>query len=454
MISTTFLIAGACFCLAVIIFQLIMIYNISKKNSFLILEKVRLEEKCNSLEPFEKKYENLFGSYSELEKKNILLQSTLEQEKKSLLEKMDLLKNAEEKLSDTFKVLSSDALSKNNQSFLVLAQVVFSKLQEKAKLDLELNKKSVGDLVNPIKLALDGVGEKLGDLEKSRIGAYEALKQQVGDLIISQNSLKTETSRLVSALKTPNTRGRWGEIQLRRVVELSGMVEHCDFQEQISTGNSKTKIRPDMVIYYPGNKQVIVDSKVPLTAYLKSLEASSEVERKILLKEHAKQLRDHVIKLSKKEYWSQFQDSPDFVIMFLPGEIFFSVAVEQDPELIEFAMREKVLITTPTTLLALLHTIAWGWRQENLAENAKQIVKMGQELYKRLGDLSLRFANLGRSITSTVNNYNQTVATLEGRVLVSARKFKEVENHEKNIVELSEIDNSVRQVNDKLQNLG
>ena len=446
MISTTFLIAGACFCLAVIIFQLIMIYNISKKNSFLILEKVRLEEKCNSLEPFEKKYENLFESYSELEKKNILLQSTLEQEKKSLLEKMDLLKNAEEKLSDTFKVLSSDALSKNNQSFLVLAQVVFSKLQEKAKLDLELNKKSVGDLVNPIKLALDGVGEKLGDLEKSRIGAYEALKQQVGDLIISQNSLKTETSRLVSALKTPNTRGRWGEIQLRRVVELSGMVEHCDFQEQISTGNSKTKIRPDMVIYYPGNKQVIVDSKVPLTAYLKSLEASSEVERKILLKEHAKQLRDHVIKLSKKEYWSQFQDSPDFVIMFLPGEIFFSVAVEQDPELIEFAMREKVLITTPTTLLALLHTIAWGWRQENLAENAKQIVKMGQELYKRLGDLSLRFANLGRSITSTVNNYNQTVATLEGRVLVSARKFKEVENHEKNIVELSEIDNSVRQV--------
>ena len=454
MISTTFLIAGACFCLAVIIFQLIMIYNISKKNSFLILEKVRLEEKCNSLEPFEKKYENLFESYSELEKKNILLQSTLEQEKKSLLEKMDLLKNAEEKLSDTFKVLSSDALSKNNQSFLVLAQVVFSKLQEKAKLDLELNKKSVGDLVNPIKLALDGVGEKLGDLEKSRIGAYEALKQQVGDLIISQNSLKTETSRLVSALKTPNTRGRWGEIQLRRVVELSGMVEHCDFQEQISTGNSKTKIRPDMVIYYPGNKQVIVDSKVPLTAYLKSLEASSEVERKILLKEHAKQLRDHVIKLSKKEYWSQFQDSPDFVIMFLPGEIFFSVAVEQDPELIEFAMREKVLITTPTTLLALLHTIAWGWRQENLAENAKQIVKMGQELYKRLGDLSLRFANLGRSITSTVNNYNQTVATLEGRVLVSARKFKEVETHEKNIVELSEIDNSVRQVNDKLQNLG
>lgn len=450
MISVTFLITGACFCVAVIIFQLIIIHNLNKKNSLLLLEKVRLEERCNGLELSEKKYENLSESYSELEKKNILLQSNLEQEKKNLAEKITLLQNAETKLSDTFKALSSDALSKNNQSFLDLAQVAFSKLQEKAKSDLELNKKSVGDLVNPIKSALDGVEQKLGDLEKSRVGAYEALKQQVGDLIISQNSLKNETSRLVSALKTPNTRGRWGEIQLRRVVELSGMVEHCDFREQISMSNSDTKIRPDMVIYYPGNKQVVVDSKVPLTAYLKSLETQNEVERRILLKDHAKQLRDHVIKLAKKEYWSQFQDSPEFVIMFLPGEIFFSAAIEQDPELIEFAMRERVLITTPTTLLALLHTIAWGWRQENLAENAKQIVKMGQELYKRLCDMSQHFANLGKSVSGVVNHYNRTVATLEGRVLVSARKFTEIENHEKNIIELSEIDDSVRQVNEKL----
>ncbi|MCR4623562.1 MAG: DNA recombination protein RmuC [Alphaproteobacteria bacterium] len=450
MISVTFLITGACFCVAVIIFQLIVIHNLNKKNSFLLLEKVRLEERCNGLELSEKKYENLSESYSELEKKNVLLQSNLEQEKKNLAEKITLLQNAETKLSDTFKALSSDALSKNNQSFLDLAQVAFSKLQEKAKSDLELNKKSVSDLVDPIKSALDGVEQKLGDLEKSRVGAYEALKQQVGDLIISQNSLKNETSRLVSALKTPNTRGRWGEIQLRRVVELSGMVEHCDFREQISINNSDTKIRPDMVIYYPGNKQVVVDSKVPLTAYLKSLETQNEVERRILLKDHAKQLRDHVIKLAKKEYWSQFQDSPEFMIMFLPGEIFFSAAIEQDPELIEFAMRERVLITTPTTLLALLHTIAWGWRQENLAENAKQIVKMGQELYKRLCDMSQHFANLGKSVSSVVNHYNRTVATLEGRVLVSARKFTEIENHEKNIIELSEIDNSVRQVNEKL----
>ncbi len=449
MISTTLLVSSACFCLIVIIFQLIVIHNILKEKSLLLLEKVRLEEKCNCLEPFEKKYADLFENYSEMEKKNILLQSNLEQEKRNLAEKISLLQNAEEKLSNTFKAISLDALSKNNQSFLDLAKTTFSRLQEKAKSDLELNKKSVGDLVNPIKEALDGVGQKLGDLEKSRVGAYEALKQQVGDLIISQNSLKTETGRLVSALKTPTTRGRWGEIQLRRVVELSGMVEHCDFQEQISMEDQSTKIRPDMVIYYPGNKQVVVDSKVPLAAYLKSLEISDDIEKKILLKEHAKQLRDHVVKLSKKEYWTQFQDSPEFVIMFLPGEIFFSVAVEQDPELIEFAMRKKVLITTPTTLLALLHTIAWGWRQENLAENAKQIVKMGQELYKRLCDMSQHFLNLGKSVSNVVTHYNRTVASLESRVLVSARKFKDMENHEKNIIELSGIDNSVRQINDK-----
>ncbi|MBO4405229.1 MAG: DNA recombination protein RmuC [Alphaproteobacteria bacterium] len=449
MISVNLLIAVACFCAAVIVFQTIAVYNLNNKNSSLLLEKIRLEERCSCLEPFEKKYEDLFANYSELEKKNILLQSNLEQEKKNLAEKISLLQNAEEKLSNTFKALSSDALSKNNRSFLDLAQATFSQLQEKAKSDLELNRKSVGDLVNPIKSALDGVGQKLGDLEKSRVGAYEALKQQVGDLIVSQNSLKNETSRLVSALKTPTTRGRWGEIQLRRVVELSGMIEHCDFQEQMSATNQDTKIRPDMIIYYPGNKQVVVDSKVPLTAYLKSLEVSNDIEKKILLKEHAKQLRDHVMKLSKKEYWAQFQDSPEFVIMFLPGEIFFSVAIEQDPELIEFAMREKVLIATPTTLLALLHTIAWGWRQENLAENAKQIVKMGQELYKRLCDMSQHFANLGRSVSNVVVHYNRTVASLESRVLVSARKFKEIENHEKNIVELSGIDDSVRQISDK-----
>ena len=227
-------------------------------------------------------------------------------------------------------------------------------------------------------------------------------------------------------------------------------MEHCDFDEQESFKNQDSKIRPDMIIYYPGDRRVIVDAKVPLDAYLKSLEVEDESEKKALLKEHAKQIRDHVIKLSKKEYWSQVQSSPEFVIMFLPGEIFFSVAMDQDPSLIEFAIKEGVIISTPTTLLALLHTIAWGWRQENLADNAKQIIKIGQEIYKRLCDLSGHFSSLGKSISNAVTNYNQAVANLESRVLVTARKFKEIEGHEKNIIDLSTVENTVRQLKDDL----
>ncbi len=430
----------------IIVFQVLYAGKLKEKISFLIMEKVRLEEKCGCLESFERKYEEACLRYQELEKENVHLKSTFEQEKKNLEEKIDLLKDAKEKLSDTFKALSSDALEKNNKSFLDLAQLTFSKLQEKAKSELELSKKSMGELVDPIKVILNGVGEKLGDLEKSRVGAYEALKQQVGDLIASQKILNNETGRLVAALKTPNVRGCWGEVQLRRVVELSGMVEHCDFQEQVTVSNVDTKIRPDMVIYYPGNKQIIVDSKVPLASYLKSLEISDEDKKRELLKTHAKDVREHVRKLSKKEYWEQFSNTPEFVIMFLPGEIFFSVAIEQDPELIEFAMREKVLIATPTTLLALLHTIAWGWRQENIEENAKQIVKMGQDLYKSLCDMTNHFSGLGKNIGNVVNYYNKTIASLESRVLTKARKFKELETHEKNIVQLSEIDKGVREI--------
>lgn len=443
-------------CIGVIIFQLSTIKHLNEKVLFLqnfeekynncLMERAKLEEKCNFLENFREKYEQVQENYLLSEKQNTLLKSNLEQERQNLSEKIKLLENAEQKLSNTFKALSSDVLKQNNQSFLDLAQVAFEKIQEKANSDLSLHTKSIGDMVNPIKQALDRVNQQSNEMEKSRVGAYEALRQQVNDLMVSQSNLKNETNRLVSALKAPTVRGRWGEVQLRRIVELAGMVEHCDFDEQVSFENQGTKIRPDMIIYYPGGKQVIVDAKVPLTAYLKSLEIDEEIEKKNLLREHAKQIRDHVIKLSRKEYWGQVQSTPEFVIMFLPGEIFFSTAMDQDPSLIEFAIKEGIIISTPTTLLALLHTIAWGWRQENLADNAKQIVKMGQEIYKRLSDLSGHFASLGKSISNAVMNYNQTVANLESRVLVTARKFKEIEGHEKNIIELSSIENTVRQL--------
>ncbi len=446
-----------CFC-CIILSQRSKLKNLSEKNNELssieslyhasLLDNAKLEERCSQQQIISLKYNELIEKYSELEKQTILLSSNLEQERKNLQEKVKLLESAEQKLSDTFKSISLDALSKNNAAFMDLAKSVFEKFQEKAKSEFSMSAKSVNDLMTPIKSALENVDVKLNDLEKSRIGAYEALKQQVGDLITTQNSLKNETNHLVSALKTPAVRGRWGEMQLRRVVELAGMLEHCDFKEQVTSesNNSGKLVRPDMVIYLPGNKQIIVDAKAPLSAYLEAMETNDDKTKKSLLTEHAKQIRSHVASLANKKYWSQFQESPEFVIMFLPGETFFSAATEHDSSLIEFAMQERVIISTPTILLALLHTTALGWRQENLAENAKHIIKMGQELYKRLSDMTLHISQLGKNINSAVQSYNSTIASLESRVLVSARKFKDLEIHEKNIIELSSIEENIREI--------
>jgi DNA recombination protein RmuC len=412
-----------------------------------LLENSKLAERCSQLREIETRYNELLAKYSFLEKENTRLSVVLDQERKNLPEKLKLLELAEQKLADTFKAIGSDVLSKNNQSFLDLAKTTIGQIYEKTKSELIVNTRSVGELTTPIKTALDEVENKLNELEKSRVGAYEALKQQVSDLISTQNSLKTETHRLVSALKSPSARGHWGEMQLKRVVELAGMLEHCDFEEQVTSEVGDARIRPDMVIYLPGGQYVIVDAKVSLAAYLDSLETNDDNSRKTLLKEHAKQIRSHVVALANKKYWMQTDPSPEFVVMFLPGEVFFSVAVEQDPSLIEFAMQERVIISTPTILLALLHTVAFGWRQENLAENAKQIIGMGQELYKRLADMAQHISILGKSINSTVANYNQTVANIESRVLVTARKFKKLEIHEKNIIELKQIEQIARKTN-------
>jgi DNA recombination protein RmuC len=328
-----------------------------------------------------------------------------------------------------------------------LAKTVFERTQEKAKSEFALNAKSVGDLVKPIQSALENVDSKLLELEKSRVGAYEALKQQVGDLIVSQNALKTETHHLVSALKAPSVRGRWGEMQLRRVVELSGMTDHCDFEEQVTGRPSDSddgRMRPDMIIYLPHNQRIVVDAKAPLSAYLQALETEDEKLKKALLKEHAKQIRVHVSALASKQYWQQFQPGPEFVVLFIPGEIFFSIAAEQDPALIEFAMQERVIIATPTTLLPLLHATALGWRHENLAQNAAEIVDMGKKLYRRLSDMTQHMATLGRNINSAVQSYNSTVASMESRVLVTAKKFQELEVRGKNLVNLPQVDENIR----------
>lgn len=409
------------------------------------LENMTLRNQYEQVKQFQDKYEDLLQRYVALEKDNAVLSTTLNQERKELSEKVQLLEKAEQKLSDTFKALSSDALSKNNKDFLELAKSLFDQMQERSRADMELNSKNVSELLTPIKTALTGVDTRLGELEKSRIGAYEALRQQVSDLMNTESILKTETNNLVSALKTPNVRGRWGEIQLRRVVELAGMVEHCDFQEQVISAEDN-KLRPDMIIYYPGNKQVIVDAKTPLAAYLQSLEVKDESQRKKLLQEYVLQIKKQVSLLSNKQYWTQFKSSPEFVIMFLPGEVFLSVAIENDPSLFEFAMQKRVIITTPTILLALLQTIALGWQQQKMAEHAEQIKQMGQELYQRLSDTSKYIASMGKDLNSVIGSYNRAVGNLESRVMVTVRKFTELKTSDKEILELKPIEANIREI--------
>lgn len=417
-----------------------------KQLQTLQIENAALQKQSEQDRQFQNKYDELLEKYVFLQKENSVLATNLEQEKKNLLEKIQLLEKAERKLSDTFKALSSDALSKNNQDLITLAKSLFEQMQEKSRADMEMNSKNVSELLNPIKTALSGVGIKLEELEKCRVGAYEALRQQVSDLMQTENILKTETNNLVSALKAPNIRGRWGEIQLHRVVELAGMLEHCDFEEQV-TSSEDSSMRPDMIIYYPGSHRVVVDAKTPLFAYLQALDATDEQRKKSLLREYVTQIKKQVSLLSSKQYWSKFEFSPEFVIMFLPGEVFLSVAVENDPSLMEFAMQKRVIITTPTLLLALLQTISLGWQQQKMAEDVEQIRALGQELYQRLAGMSEYISNLGRSLDTAVRSYNAFIGNMESRVLVNVRKFAELKNGgNKEILELVPIDNCSREM--------
>lgn len=350
-------------------------------------------------------------------------EAQLEAERKAGSEKLMLLEANRRQTETAFRALSAEALATNNRTFLDLAKTTLESYQKQAKGDLDNRQQAIHQLVKPLEESLQKVDGKIEQLEKARSGAYARLDEQLKSLLSSQTKLESETGNLVRALRTPAVRGRWGEIQLRKVVEMAGMLNYCDFVEQETADGGR--LRPDMIIKLPNGRNIVVDSKAPLQAYLESLEAEDDAKRKACLGHHARQIRDHLQKLSAKNYWEQFQPTPEFVVLFLPGETFFSAALNQDPGLIEAGVDQKVLLATPTTLIALLRSVAYGWRQEQLTENAEEISKLGRELYDRLATLTQHFSQMGKGLERAVDSFNKGMASLDSRVLVSARKFKD-----------------------------
>lgn len=353
--------------------------------------------------------------------------SRLEAERKAAEEKQALLERAEAKLSDTFKALSADALKGASEQFLHLAKSTLASQTEEAKGEIEKRKTAIETLVKPVADSLGKFELRIGEIEKLREGAYSELKEQVRALGEGQLGLQKETASLVKALRQPTGRGQWGEMQLRRVVELAGMQEHCDFTLQTtSTTDEGKRLRPDLIVKLPGGKTIVVDSKTPMDAYLNALETGDEAERERFLHQHAAQVRTHIQQLSSKKYTEQFDDTPEFTVLFLPSESFFSAALHSDPGLIERGVDHGVILATPTTLIALLKAVAYGWRQEALAINAKEISALGRTMHERLGKLADHFSSLGKSLNSAVDHYNKAIGSYETRVLSTARKFEEL----------------------------
>lgn len=368
-------------------------------------------------------------------------QGLLESEKRLADEKEKLLKKSEEDLTESFRTISYKLLKENQANFLDLAKSEFAKTSMENKNELEKKEESIKNIVTPMKEILGEVKGKMEEIDKEYQKTFTEVKEQFKFLKEDQTKLQIETANLVKALRAPQTRGRWGEIQLKRVVEMAGMVNCVDFVEQFSTDSDSGRLRPDMLIKLPGSKTIVIDAKTPLDAYLNLIEAVDDIDKRKYLLEHGRQVKDHIGKLSSKAYWDQFPESPEFVVLFLPNEALYGAALEAEPQLIELGASKNVIIATPTTLIALLKAIAYGWNQETLAVNAKLISNLGKELYDRMSVLAEHLDNIKKGLDRSVDSYNKAVGAFESRVLPTTRKFKELGiSSDKSINELNSIE--------------
>lgn len=409
--------------------------------------KTRLDDKQESVRSLTEDLKSATVDNSDLKAQLSGEVAAREQERLAASEKLALLREAQEELVNQFQTLSRKALDSNNKSFLELAKTQVEHLLTKVDAKEEKRTLEMKNLVDPLEKSLKEVTKQIGDIEKQRVDAYSSLKEQVKGLQEAQLQIQKETSNLVTALRKPTVRGQWGEFHLRRVVELAGLVEHCDFDEQQTIRTDDGLLRPDLVVHLAGGRNIVVDAKTPLDAYLSGVEEEDDDHKAAFFSQHVRQVRDHVKNLASKSYHSQFDLAPEIVVLFLPAESMLYEACYADPTLLEYGIQNRVLIATPMTLIALLHGVASGWRQDLIVQNAQQISRLGQELYERICKMAEHFSKVGTRLNSAVSSYNSAVGSLERRVLVSARRFKEMgAGSTQDVQEIEQVDTAAKQL--------